>query len=108
MSPPIPPRVYSLLRAARPNGSRNLVVMLLIAAVAIGSLGISRVARRHQVVQLGAELSEKTDQVRRLAAENRALELERSRLADPVRIRGLATLLGMVSVPPDAIRVVKR
>jgi hypothetical protein len=64
MSPPIPPRVYSLLRAARPSGSRNLVVMLLVAAIAIGALGISRVARRHQVVQLGAELSEKTDQVR--------------------------------------------
>ena len=107
MSPPIPPRVYSLLRGARPAGARNLVVMLLVAAIAIGALGISRVARRHQVVQLGAELSEKTEQVRKLSAENRALELERSQLADPDRIRMFAVLLGMISVPPDAIRVVK-
>ena len=106
MSPPIPPRVYSLLRAARPIGARSLVIGLIAAAIALGALGIMRVSRRHEVVKLGATLSAKTDQVRKLSDENRALELERSRLVDPQRIRALAAALGMVSVPPDAIRIV--
>ena len=67
MSPPIPPRVYSLLRSARPVGARNLVVGLIVAAFALGALGIMRVARRHEVVKLGASLSQKTDELRKLA-----------------------------------------
>ena len=106
MSPPIPPRVYSLLRSARPAGAKNLVIGLVLAAIAIGALGIMRVARRHEVVKLGFELSSKTDRLHKLADENRALELERSTLGDPRRIRALAAALGMVSVPPDAIRIV--
>jgi cell division protein FtsL len=106
MSPPIPPRVYSLLRSARPVGARSLVIGLIAAAIALGALGIMRVSRRHQVVQLGATLSARTDQLRKLSDDNRALELERSRLVDPQRIRALAAALGMVSVPPDAIRIV--
>jgi cell division protein FtsL len=106
MSPPIPPRVYSLLRSARPAGTKNLVIGLVVAAFALGALGVMRVARRHEVVQLGFELSSKTDELRKLSDENRALELERSTLADPRRIRALAAALGMMSVPPDAIRIV--
>ncbi len=106
MSPPIPPRVYSLLRSARPAGARNLVIGLIAAAIALGGLGIMRVGRRHEVVKLGAALSQKTDELRKLSDENRALELERSQLADPRRIRALAAALGMVSVPPDSIRIV--
>ena len=106
MSPPIPHRVYALLRSARPVETRNLVIGLVAAAIAIGGLGVARVARRHEVVQLGFELSTKTDQLRKLADDNRTLELERSTLADPHRIRALAAALGMVSVPPDAIRIV--
>jgi cell division protein FtsL len=108
MSPPLPPRIYSLLRSTSrpPAATRNLVIGLIATAVALGSLGVMRVARRHEVVQLGFELSTKTDRVRKLADENRALELERSTLADPHRIRALAAAFGMVSVPPDAIRIV--
>lgn len=106
MSPPIPPRVYSLLRAARPAAAKNLVIGLVLAAIAIGALGVMRVARRHQIVQLGFALSARTDELHKLSDENRALELERSTLADPRRIRALAAAFGMVSVPPDAIRIV--
>jgi hypothetical protein len=106
MSPPLPPRIYSLLRSARPAAARNLVIGMIAAALAIGGLAIARVARRHQLVRLGFELSEKTERLRKLADQNRALELERSMLVDPQRIRGLAAAFGMVSVPPDAIRIV--
>ncbi len=108
MSPPMPHRIYSILRTTSrpPADTRNLVIGLVIAAVAIGGLGIARVARRHQVVQLGFELSTKTERLRKLQDDNRTLELEREALADPQRIRALAAAFGMVSVPPDAIRIV--
>jgi len=108
VSPPIPPRIYSLLRSTSrpPAATRNLVLGMLAIAIAIGTLGVLRVARRHEVVKLGFELSTKTKRARKLADENRALELERSTLADPRRIRALAAAFGMSSVPPDAIRIV--
>ena len=108
MTPPLPNRIYSLLRADRPAGARNLVIGIVVAALAVTGLGVARVAHRHEVVQLGFELSAKTEKLRKLAEQNRALELERAALADPQRIRSLAAAIGMVSVPPDAIRVVPR
>jgi len=107
VSPPLPPRIYSLLRhTSLPASTRNLVIGLIVATVALAGLGVIRVARRHQLVRLGFELSAKTERLRKLADDNRALELERSTLADPQRIRALAAAFGMVSVPPDAIRIV--
>ena len=60
----------------------------------------------HDVVRLGYELSQETERLHRLRETNRRLELERSTLVAPERIRAMATGLGMVPVPPDQIRVV--
>jgi cell division protein FtsL len=100
--------MYTLLRSTvRPAANaRGAVIGLVIAAVGLTSLGIAKVRYRHEIVALGFELSTATEQRRVLDEHHRKLELERATLADPQRIRAMATALGMVSVPPDSIRVI--
>ncbi len=108
MTPLLPQRMYTLLRSTvRPAaGARGAIIGLVIGAVAITSLGIAKVRYRHEIVSLGFELSAATEKQRGLDERHRKLELERATLADPQRIRAMATALGMISVPPDAIRVI--
>jgi cell division protein FtsL len=106
MSPSLPPRLYRLLRASRAQPARVTVAAMVALAVVITALALLRVANRHDLVRLGYELSRETDHLERLRETNRRLELERSTLVAPDRIRTLATALGMVPVPPDQIRVI--
>jgi cell division protein FtsL len=106
MSPSLPPRLYRLLRASRAQPVRVTIAAMVAFAVIVTSLALLRVASRHEIVRLGYELSRETDRLDRLRETNRRLELERSTLVAPERIRSLATSLGMVPVPPDQIRVV--
>jgi cell division protein FtsL len=106
MSPSLPPRLYRLLRASRAQPVRVTIAAMVAIAVVVTSLALLRVASRHEIVRLGYELSRETDRLDRLRETNRRLELERSTLVAPERIRSLATSLGMVPVPPDQIRVV--
>ena len=108
MSPPLPQRMYTLLRSTvRPApGARGAVVGMVLAAAVVAGFGIAKVRYRHELVSLGFELSAATDKQRQLDERHRKLELERATLADPQRIRAMATAFGMVSVPPDAIRVI--
>jgi cell division protein FtsL len=106
MSPSLPPRLYRLLSASRAQPARVTVAVMVGIAVVITTLALLRVANRHEVVRLGYELTQETDRLHRLRETNRRLELERSTLVSPERIRSLATELGMVPVPPDQIRVV--
>jgi cell division protein FtsL len=106
MSPSLPPRLYRLLRASRAQPARVTIAAMVALAVVVTTLALLRVANRHEIVRLGYELSRETDRLDRLRETNRRLELERSTLVAPERIRSLATSLGMVPVPPDQIRVV--
>jgi len=108
MTPPIPRRLYSLLRStARPlPRARGLVVGMVLAAAAVTSVAVARVAHRHQVVKLGFELAAASDELHALQNKNHELLLQRSMLTEPTRIRALASALGMQLAPPDAIRVV--
>jgi cell division protein FtsL len=106
MSPSLPPRLYRLLRASRAQPVRVTIAAMVAFAVVVTSLALLRVASRHEIVRLGYELSRETDRLDRLRETNRRLELERSTLVAPERIRSLATSLGMVPAPPDQIRVV--
>jgi cell division protein FtsL len=106
MSPSLPPRLYRLLRASRAQPVRVTIAAMVAIAVVVTSLALLRVASRHEIVRLGYELTRETDRLDRLRETNRRLELERSTLVAPERIRSLATSLGMVPVPPDQIRVV--
>jgi len=106
MSPNLPPRLYRLLRASSVAPVRTRAATLVLIAVAVTTLALARVARRHEVVRLGYELSRSSETLYRLREENRRLELERSTLIAPERIRDLASTLGMVPVPADQIRVI--
>jgi cell division protein FtsL len=103
-----PVSVYRIFR--RGNGEaapvRSVVIALIAVAVLCTATGVIRVARQHEVLRLGFELSRKSEQVHRLRETRRQLELEHATLSAPDRIRRLATQLGMTTVAPDKIRVV--
>jgi cell division protein FtsL len=105
MSPAAVYRIFK--RADGPAPSvRAVVIALVIAAALLTTAGVIRVARQHEVLRLGFELSRTSEQLGRMHEAKRALELERATLAAPDRIRRLATQLGMSPVSPDRIRVV--
>jgi cell division protein FtsL len=98
-------RIYALVRrrgTAAP--SRLAIATLVLITVLVTGVALFRVARRHEIVRLGYELSRATARLREVEEEHRRLELERATLSSPDRIRALATSLGMVAAPPDRIR----
>jgi cell division protein FtsL len=103
-----PAAVYRLFRRADGTAPsvRVVVIALVTVAVLVTAIGVIRVARKHEVLRLGFELSRASEQVGRMHEANRQLELELATLAAPDRIRRLATQLGMTPVSPDRIRVV--
>jgi len=99
--------VYRMFRRADgPAAVRAIVIALVVAAIAATALGVLRVAREHEVLQLGYQLSRDAEHVRELRETRRRLELEYATLTAPERIRRLAMQLGMAPVAPDRIRVV--
>ncbi|HEY1554105.1 MAG TPA: cell division protein FtsL [Kofleriaceae bacterium] len=85
---------------------RSFVIALVVTACLLVALGVLRVARRHEVLQLGYQLSHEVEHVRELREAHRRLELEHATLSAPDRIRKLAGELGMAPVSADRIRVV--
>jgi cell division protein FtsL len=107
MKSPAASMVRILKRAgetAPPVGA--LIVMLIILAVGLTTVGVIRVSRQHEVLSLGYQLSRDAEHVRRLREARRQLELERATLTAPDRIRRLAGELGMTQVAPDRIRII--
>ncbi|MBP8809661.1 MAG: cell division protein FtsL [Kofleriaceae bacterium] len=101
------PRLYALVRAVEPaTGDRKLVTAMVVIAAMVTGLALHRVSTRHQLVALGYQLTRASDELRHERELNRRLELERATLTNPERIRALASELGMISVPPDHIRVI--
>ena len=103
-------RTYHLLRRAwgPAPGARDAIVTMVILAALITALAIAQVARRHEVIRAGYELSRETQKLERLREQNRALEVELATLTHPERLRDLATRMGMIPADPDQLRVVKR
>jgi cell division protein FtsL len=93
----------------RPAGEvasvRPIAIAMIVLAVALTTVGVIRVARQHDVLRLGYDLSRRSDQIHQLREARRELELEHATLTAPDRIRHLATQLGMTPVPPDRIRL---
>jgi cell division protein FtsL len=99
--------LYKMFRRA--DGAapvRSLVIAMIVVACALTSVGVIRVTRQHEVLQLGYQLSRDSEQVRELREVRRRLELEHATLTAPDRIRRLAAQLGMTTVAPDRIRIV--
>jgi cell division protein FtsL len=100
--------VYRMFkRAEGPAAVRSVVIAMILLACALTALAVLRVAREHEVLQLGYQLSHEAEHVRELRETKRRLELEYATLTAPDRIRRLATQLGMTPVTPDRIRVVE-
>jgi len=106
MSPAAVYRVFRRVDGEAPS-VRLVVIALVVSAALMTAVGVVRVARQHEVLRLGFELSRTSEQVGRLQEARRRLELELATLAAPDRIRRLATQLGMTPVSPERIRVVR-
>jgi cell division protein FtsL len=104
-----PAAVYRIFQRADGEAAsvRAVVIALVVLAALLTAAGVIRVARQHEVLRLGFELSRRQDQVSRLHEARRRLELELATLSSPDRIRRLATQLGMTPVSPDRIRVIQ-
>jgi cell division protein FtsL len=101
-------RVYRLFKRADGQAAsvRSVVIAMVIAACAVVAVGVVRVARQHEVLRLGYQLSLRAEHLRELHEVRRRLEVEAATLTTPERVRRLATELGMTTVAPDRIRVV--
>jgi len=100
--------VYRIFKRASGDAPsvRPVIVAMVLAAIAVTSVGVVRVTREHEVLELGYRLSREAAHVRELREVRRQLELERATLTAPDRIRRLATALGMQPIAPDRIRIV--
>ena len=109
MNTPLP-RIYRLLKstAHRAPKAHRGVLILLVSFSIITMAALMYVGRRHAVLRYGYQLSRASQRVAVLRESNRRLDIELAMLSAPERIRGLATQLGMIPVPPDRIRVVPR
>jgi cell division protein FtsL len=105
MSPGAVYRIFQRAGGEAPS-VRAMVIAMVVAAALATTAGLIRVARQHEVLRLGFELSRRSEQLGRLQETRRRLELERATLTAPDRIRRLATQLGMAPVSPDRIRVI--
>lgn len=83
-----------------------IIGVIVVLALLLTGVGVTRVTHQHEVLALGLELSRTTDKIAQLAETRRELELERAMLTSPDRIKKLATQLGMTTVAPERIRVV--
>jgi cell division protein FtsL len=96
----------------RPGGEaasvRIVVIAMIAIACALTAIGLIMVQRQQEVLRLGSQLSREAAHVHKLREIRHHLEVERATLTAPDRIRRLATQLGMLPVPPDQIRIVKR
>jgi cell division protein FtsL len=100
--------LYRLFHRPEAANVRPAVIALVIAAICLTTAGVIRVKRQHEVLRLGYELSKKSTQISKLRESRRQLELELATLSAPDRIRRLAVQLGMTTVAPDKIRVIKK
>lgn len=108
MSPPLPPRLYRLLRSGAQDTPRSAIAVVVVAALLVLLVLLIRVARHHEVRQLGYRLSRAQHRLTEQRELARNLELERALLVAPERVRELADKLGMVPVAADRIRVIER
>jgi cell division protein FtsL len=106
MTPPLPPRLYRLLRSGATDTPRSAVALVVAAALLLTFALMVRVARHHEVRQLGYRLSKAQRRLTEQREVQRTLELERATLVAPERVRKLAAQLGMAPVPADRIRAV--
>lgn len=83
-------------------------VLLGLVVVALAAAGIARVRASARVLQLGAEITELTDQQTLLQEQKRRLLAERAYLRHPDQIAETArATFGMVPIVPDLVQAIR-
>ncbi|NVB39263.1 hypothetical protein G6O69_15575 [Pseudenhygromyxa sp. WMMC2535] len=91
-----------LLQRRRANGTPLLLFTVLAVLTAVG---LARVSARIEVLQAANEITELSEQQKRLLDRKRRLETERAYLRRPERVaEQAAARLGMVPAPPTRIQ----
>ncbi len=106
MTPPLPPRLYRLLRSGSTDTPRSAVLLAIGFALLLTFVLMVRVSRHHEVRELGYRLSKAQRRLTEQREVQRNLALERATLVAPERVRRLAMQLGMTPVPADRIRAI--
>ena len=106
MTPPLPPRLYRLLRSGTTDTPRSAVLLAVAVAVLLTFALMVRVARHHEVRELGYRLNKAQRRLTEQREVQRTLSLERATLVAPARVRKLAEQLGMTPVSADRIRII--
>lgn len=89
------------------NPSVLRIALLAIVATSLAGIGVMHIHRRHQVIQLGYQLSDTNAELTKLEEESRKLTLELSMLTNPERIQALASAMGLVRPSPDQVRTMR-
>lgn len=83
-------------------------VLLGLVVIALATAGIARVRASARVLQLGAEITELTDQQTLLQEQKRRLLAERAYLRHPDQIADTArSTFGMVPIVPDLVQPIR-
>jgi len=100
---PVPPSQTG--RRVAPAGTS---LLLLVIVVALAVVGITRVRATTRVLELGATITELTDEQSQLQEQKRRLLAERAYLRHPDQISETArNQLGMVPVSPDLVQTIR-
>lgn len=104
-----------LPRATQPvsDGRRRIApagtsVLLLLIVIVLAAAGIARVRASTRVLELGASITELTDEQAHLQEQKRRLLAERAYLRHPDQIAEVARgQLGMVPIAPDLVQQIR-
>ena len=99
------------LRRSPPGHHRRAPVgtslLLLLIVVVFAGVGIVRVHATTRVLEMGAHITDLTDEQARLLDERRRLGAERAYLRHPDQIRAVARdKIGMIPMSPDIVQTI--
>lgn len=96
-------RLYSLLTWRTVESASRVTQLILVAALLLG-LALIRVHQRHEVRRLAYEVARLQERIAVEGERGRRLQLEKATLADPGRVRKMASELGMTPIRSEHVR----
>jgi cell division protein FtsL len=105
---PVPRAAETQLDARRRIAPAGTSVLLLLIVMVLAAAGIARVRASTRVLELGATITELTDEQSHLQEQKRRLLAERAYLRHPDQIAEVARgQLGMVPIAPDLVQQIR-
>lgn len=93
-------------RLRRAPAGTSLLLMMIVAVMTV--IGIVRVHASTRVLEMGAEITDLTDEQSRLLDKRRRLGAERAYLRHPEQIGEVArNRLGMIPMSPDLVQTIR-